>query len=165
MLAGKLPGLMLSTEFLWLRRLRLQMDFIPGPPHGDKALYSSAIQVIARYPAEEVAAAISILPNTHVELDGTLDQRAWRWRWSEGNRSMLIGFSTLDGITSGERATWGGCAVELDCFTGDLISLWQTLRKTHPDVWLHYDGRVYTPDALMDKIRQMYEDQVITDLW
>ena len=39
------------------------------------------------------------------------------------------------------------------------------VRKTHPDVWLHYNTRVYTPQALMDKIREMYEDQVITDLW
>jgi hypothetical protein len=156
---------MLSTEFLWLRRLRLTMDLIPGPPHGDKTLYSSAIQVIARYPAEEVAAAVSMLPNIHVELDGTLDQRAWRWRWTEGNRAMTIGFSTLDGITSGQTATWGGCSLDMDCFVGDLLTLCQNLRKTHPDIWLHYDGRVFTPQGLLEKIRQMYEEQVLTDFW
>ncbi len=156
---------MLSNEFIWTRRLRMQMDLIPGPPHGDKVLYSAAIQVLARYPAEVIAAAMSMVPNINVELDGTLDPRAWRWRWAQGNRSIHVGFSTLDAITTGQAATWGGCTLDADCQVGDLITLWENLRKTHPNIWIHFNGRVFTPQKLFDNVRVMFEDHVLTDLW
>src|SRR3954453_15285225 len=70
---------MLSTDFILLRRLRLKIDVIPGPPHNDKVLYSKAIQVIARYPAQEVAQSFSKIPNVEVVTDGGRDPRSWQW--------------------------------------------------------------------------------------
>ena len=139
---------MLSTDFILLRRLRLKIDLIPGPPHNDKVLYSQAIQVIARYPAQDVAQAITKMPNMSTVTDGSRDPRAWQWLWREGDRSIRASFTIL-GKEVDAKTAWGGSPLETDCFVGDLLGLWAQLRKTHPDTWLHYDGRVYTGDGLV----------------
>ena len=66
---------MISTDFILLRRLRLKIDLIPGPPHNDKLLYSKAIQVIARFEAQEVATIISHMMGVEVVTEGRRDPR------------------------------------------------------------------------------------------
>jgi hypothetical protein len=155
--------MMLTTDYILLRRMKMKIDLIPGPPHDDQTLYSNAIQVIARYPAFAVAGAISKLSGTEVVTDGSRDPRAWQWVWRAGDRSIRIGFSIL-GKEVDANTAWGGSTLEVDCYVGDLISLWAQQRKTHTDTWLHYDGRVYTATGFIDKLRQMLEDEVITDI-
>jgi hypothetical protein len=154
---------MLSTDYILLRRLRLKIDLIPGPPHNDTLLYSKSIQVIARYPGPEVAEAISKLPGVHVVTDGSRDSRAWQWVWRSGDRLLRIGF-TIMGNRADTQTAWGGSSLELDCYVGDLLGFWEQLRQTHPDCWMHYDGRVYTADAFIDRLREMLENEVITDI-
>ena len=154
---------MLSTDYILLRRLQLKIDLIPGPPHDDQTLYNQAIQVIARYPAQQTAAAMATLPNVTVVTDGSIDPRSWQWLWGDGDRSIRFGFSLLEKQMETNMA-WGGSTLETDCFVGDLLGLWAQFSKTHPDTWLHYDGRVYTPAGLIDKIRIMIENEVITDI-
>jgi len=154
---------MLSTDFILMRRLRLKVDLIPGPPHDDKVLYSKHIQVIARYPAQAVASAIGNLPNVSMVTDGSRDPRAWQWAWSEGQRSIRMGFTIL-GKELDPATAWGGSTMDVDCFVGDLLGFWARFRKTHPDTWLHYDGRVYTADSFIEAIRMMIEHEVITDI-
>ena len=154
---------MLSNDYILLRRLRLKIDLIPGPPHNDKLLYSKAIQVIARYPGQEVAAAMSGLMNVEVLTEGTRDPRAWQWVWRAGDRSLRIGF-TIMGNRADTQTAWGGSSLEADCYVGDLLGFWAQLRQTHPDCWLHYDGRVYTAEGFMDRLREMLENEVITDI-
>jgi hypothetical protein len=154
---------MLSTDFILLRRLRLKIDLIPGPPHNDKLLYSKAIQVIARYDSAELATAISQLENVEIVTDGSRDARAWQWVWRDGDRSLRIGF-TIMGNRADTEIAWGGSTLEADCFVGDLLSFWAAVRKTHPDTWLHYDGRVYTAEGFIDRLRDMLENEIITDI-
>ena len=154
---------MLSDDFILLRRLRLKIDLIPGPPHNDKLLYSQAIQVIARYPAATVAAAIHRIPCISLVTDGSRDPRAWQWLWRDGERSMRIGFSIL-GKEVDANTAWGGSSLDAECYVGDLLILYGQLRKTHPDIWLHYDGRVYTDDTFMERLRKMIEEEIITDI-
>ncbi len=154
---------MLTTDFILLRRLRLKIDLIPGPPHNDKVLYSQAIQVIARYSAQAVAAAIGKIANVAIVTDGSRDPRAWQWVWRDGDRSIRIGFNIL-GKEIDSNTAWGGSTLEIDCFVGDLLGFWAQLRKTHTDTWLHYDGRVYTGTGFIEKIKQMIEAEVITDI-
>jgi hypothetical protein len=153
----------LSTDFILLRRLRLKIDLIPGPPHNDKVLYSKAIQVIARYPAQNVASVIVRLAGVEILTDGTRDPRAWQFLWRADDRSLRIGF-TLMGNRADTEMSWGGSTLEADCFVGDLITFWSHLRQTHPDTWLHYDGRVYTASGFIERIRDMLENEVITDI-
>jgi hypothetical protein len=153
----------LSTDFILLRRLRLKIDLIPGPPHNDKLLYSKAIQVIARYPAPAVAEAITKITSVSVVTDGSRDPRAWQWQWRDGDRSIRIGFSIL-GKGLDAHTAWGGSTLDVDCYVGDLLGVWAQLRKTHPDTWLHYDGRVYTANGIIEKIRKMIEAEIITDI-
>jgi hypothetical protein len=152
---------MLSMDFILLRRLRLKVDLVPGPAHDDKARYNQAIQILARYPAEEIAAAIGQLSGVTPDPEADPGQNSLRWVWSEGGRSMQIGFLPLE---DGEPPCWGGSELDLDCYVGDLLQVWQNLRLSHPDIWLHYDGRVYTPTTFLDRLREMIEDQVITDI-
>src|SRR3954452_11345545 len=154
---------MLSTDFILLRRLRLKIDLIPGPPHNDKVLYSQAIQVIARYPAQEVAQSFSKIANVEVVTDGTRDPRSWQWLWRDGDRSIRLGFTIL-GKQIDANTAWGGSTLDVDGYVGDLLSLWAQFQKTHPDTWLHYDGHVFTSTGFIDKIRQMIENEVISDI-
>ena len=154
---------MLSTDFILMRRLRLKIDLIPGPPHDDKVLYSQHIQVIARYAAQEVAAAIGHTTNVSVVTDGSKDPRAWQWLWRDGDRSIRMGFTIL-GKELDTASAWGGSNMEVDCFVGDLLGFWARFRKTHPDTWLHYDGRVYTADSFIEAVRLTLENEVITDI-
>jgi hypothetical protein len=154
---------MLSTDYILLRRLRLKIDLIPGPPHDNETLYNQAIQVIARYPAQQTAAAMGALPNVSVVTDGSLDPRSWQWLWRDGDRSIRFGFSLLEAQLENNMA-WGGSTLETDCFVGDLLGLWAQFGRTHPDTWLHYDGLVYTSSGLIDKIRTMIENEVISDI-
>jgi len=151
------------TEFILMRRMRLKMDLIPGPPHNDKLLYSQAIQVIARYGAQNLATAISNIPGTEVVTDGSRDPRAWQWVWRAGDRNIRFGFTTL-GKQIDPNTAWGGSTLEIDCFIGDLLGFWAQVRKYAVDTWLHYDGRVYTPETFIDQIRKMIENEVITDI-
>lgn len=154
---------MLSDDYILLRRLRLKIDLIPGPPHNDKLLYSKAIQVIARYPGQEVAKAITALANVEVVTDGLRDARAWQWLWRDGDRQLRIGF-TIMGNRADTETAWGGSSLETDCYCGDLLLFWALLKRTHPDCWLHYDGRVYTPQGFVDRLREMLENEIITDI-
>jgi hypothetical protein len=154
---------MLSDDFILLRRLRLKIDLIPGPPHNDKLLYSQHIQVIVRYPAQEVAASFTKMPNVTVVTDGARDPRAWQWLWRSGDRSIRLGFTIL-GKELDPSTAWGGSTLEVDCYVGDLLGFWAQFRRTHPDTWLHYDGRVYTSDGFIRKIKAMIENEVITDI-
>jgi len=154
---------MLSTDFILLRRLRLKIDLIPGPPHNDKMLYSKSIQVIARYAAQELATTITHMHGVEVVTDGNRDARAWQWVWRDGDRQLRIGFTVM-GAKDDLEVAWGGSTLDAECFVGDLLSFWAQLRKTHPDTWLHYDGRVYTADGFIDRIRDMLENEVITDI-
>jgi hypothetical protein len=153
----------LSTDYILLRRLRLKIDLIPGPPHNDKLLYSTSIQVIARYPGQEVAAAITQLPRVGIVTDGARDARAWQWVWRDGNRQLRIGF-TIMGTRADTETAWGGSNLDVDCYVGDLLGFWAQLRQSHPDCWLHYDGRVYTAEGFIDRLREMLENEVITDI-
>jgi hypothetical protein len=143
--------------------LKLKIDLIPGPPHNDKLLYSKAIQVIARYSAQELATTLTHMQAVQVFTDGTRDARAWQWVWREGDRQMRIGFTVM-GSKEDTDVAWGGSTLDVDCYVGDLLSFWVQLRKTHPDTWLHYDGRVYTADGFIERIREMLETQIITDI-
>jgi len=143
--------------------MRLKIDLIPGPPHNDKMLYSKSIQVIARYPSQELAAVVSQMPNMELVTDGSRDPRAWQWVWRDGDRSIRMGLTVM-GSRADEEMTWGGSTLEADCFVGDLLSFWANLAKTHPYTWLHYDGRVYTSDGFIDRLREMLENEVITDI-
>ena len=143
--------------------MRLKIDLIPGPPHNDKLLYSKSIQVIARYPSQEMAAAVSDMTGVEVVTDGSRDARAWQWVWRDGDRSIRMGFTVM-GNRADTEVAWGGSTLEADCFVGDLLSFWELLRTTHPDTWLHYDGRVYTSGGFLDRLREMLENQVITDI-
>ena len=154
---------MISTDFILLRRLRLKIDLIPGPPHNDKLLYSKAIQVIARYEAQDLAGVISEIPAVEVVTDGIRDPRAWQWLWQEDDRQLRIGFTVM-GSRDEKIVAWGGSTIDADCFVGDLLSFWAKVRKTHGDTWLHYDGRVYTADGFIDRIREMLENQMIDDI-
>ncbi len=158
-----MPPPMLTEDYILLRRLKLKIDLIPGPPHEDTLLYSHSIQVIARYPGQELAKAICDLPNTEIVTDGTRDPRAWQWVWRDGDRQLRMGFTIMGHATDTETA-WGGSSLEIDCYVGDLLLFWAQLRRTHPDCWLHYDGRVYTPQGFIDRLREMLENQVITDI-
>ncbi len=153
----------LSTDYILLRRLRLKIDLIPGPPHNDKLLYSKAIQVIARYPGQEVATAITQLPAMEIVTDGSRDARAWQWIWRDDDRQIRIGF-TIMGNRADTETAWGGSSLEVDCYVGDLLGLWTQLRRSHPDCWLHYDGRVYTAQGFIDRLREMLENEIITDI-
>ena len=154
---------MLSTDYILLRRLRLKIDLIPGPPHNDTLLYSKSIQVIARYSSQELVDAVNKLPNVQIVTDGSRDARAWQWIWRDDDRSIRIGFTVMGNRADTEIA-WGGSTLDVDCFVGDLLSFWERLRKTHPDTWLHYDGRVYMADGFIDRLREMLENEVITDI-
>jgi len=156
-------AIMLSTDYILLRRLQLKIDLIPGPPHDDQTLYNQAIQVIARYAAQEAAAAFGSLPNVSVVTAGDSDPRSWQWIWRDGDRSIRFGFSLLEKQLDANVA-WGGSTLETDCFVGDLLGFWAQFSQSHPDTWLHYDGRVYTPNGLVDKIRAMIENEIITDI-
>ncbi len=153
----------LSTDFILLRRIRLKIDLIPGPPHNDKVLYSKSIQVIARYPAHQVASAMTDMARTDIVTDGSRDPRAWQFLWRDGDRSLRVGFTVMGSRADTEMA-WGGSTLDADCFIGDLITFWSHLRQTHPDTWLHYDGRVYTATGFIDRVRDMLENEVITDI-
>ena len=154
---------MLSTDYILLRRLRLKIDLIPGPPHNDKVLYSKSIQVIARFGAQELATTISQMKSVEVLTDGSRDPRAWQWIYRDGNRSLRIGFTVM-GAREDTELAWGGSTLDADCYVGDLLSFWAVLRKTHADTWLHYDGRVYTANGFIDRLREMLEDQIIMDI-
>ena len=156
---------MVPTDFILLRHLRLKIDLIPGPPHNDRSLYNPAIQAIARYPAVEVAAAIGDLRGVTLVTDGSGDPRAWQWVWRDGDRLLRIGFTAMGTvIESPADLAWGGSPLEADCLVGDLLTFWAHLGRTHADAWLHYDGRVYTPDGFVGRLREMLEAQVITDI-
>jgi len=155
---------MLSTDFILLRRLRLKMDLVPGPPHNDQSLYNQAIQVIARYPAQAAAAALSAVPGVSVVTDGSRDPRAWQWLWRSGDRTIRFGFSMLHRQADTDAA-WGGSSLEADCYVGDVLGLWAQFRQTHPDTWMHYDGRVFTPAGLIRAIGDTIENYTILDLW
>ena len=156
---------MLDDGFILLRRLRLKIDLIPGPPHNDRSLYNPAIQAIARYPAVEVATAVGHMRGVTLVTDGTRDPRAWQWVWRDGNRLLRIGFTAMGAVIEDvSDLAWGGSPLEADCLVGDLITFWAHVRQTHPDTWLHYDGRVYTPRAFVGRLREMFEAQVITDI-
>ncbi len=156
---------MLDDAFILLRPMRLKIDLIPGPPHHDKSLYNPAIQAIARYPATEVAAAIGGLRGVTMVTDGSIDPRAYQWVWRDGDRKIRVGFTAMGTvIESPADLAWGGSPLEVDCLVGDLITFWTHLGRTHAETWLHYDGRVYTPDGFVQRIREMFEAQVVTDI-
>src|ERR1700759_4288946 len=114
---------MLTTDFILLRRLRLKIDLIPGPPHNDKVLYSKSIQVIARYAAQELATRITHMQGVEVVTEGARDPRAWQWKWTDGDRSMRISF-TLMGNSEDTELALGGSTLDADCYVGDLLSFW-----------------------------------------
>ena len=153
---------MLSNDYILMRPMRLKIDVVPGPPHGDSVLYSDAIQVIARYAAADIAATISGMPNMHLVTDGSRDPRAWQWVWRQGDRTIRVGFTPLGKDMDAE--TWGGSTLDVDGYVGDLVTFWANLRREHADTWLHYDGRVFNATGLIDQIRKMLEDQVVTDI-
>ncbi len=62
------------------------------------------------------------------------------------------------------ETAWGGSSLEADCYVGDLLSIVAQLRKTHGDCWLHYDGRVYTAEGFIGRLREMLQNEVITDI-
>ena len=156
---------MVPTDFILLRRLQLKLDLIPGPPHHDRSLYNPAIQAISRYAVAEVAQAIGDLRGVTLVTDGSVDPRAWQWVWRDGDRRLRIGFTAMGTvIESPADLAWGGSPLEADCLVGDLVTFWAHLMRPLTDTWLHYDGRVYTPDGFVGRIRKLLEDQVITDL-
>ncbi len=115
---------MLSTDFILLRRLRLNIDLIPGPPHNDAGLYNQAIQVIARYSADEAAGAFGKIANVSLVTDGSADPRAWQWVWRDGDRSIRLGFTVM-GKETEVRPIWGGSTLAVNCFVGDLLGFWR----------------------------------------
>lgn len=154
---------MLTNDYILMRPMRLRIEVVPGPPHDDSVLYSHAIQVIARYSADEIARTISTMPRIELVTDGSRDPRAWQWVWREGDRSIRVGFSTLGKDL--DANTWGGSTLDVDGYVGDLVTFWAHLRRAHADTWLHYDGRVFTAAGLIDQIRRMLLDQVVTDIY
>lgn len=154
---------MLTDDFILLRRLRLKIDLIPGPPHNDKLLYSQHIQVIVRYPAQEVATSFTRMSSVSVVTDGSRDPRSWQWLWRQGDRSIRFGFAIL-GKDLETTSAWGGSTLDVDSYVGDLLGFWARFRTTHPDTWLHYDGRVYTSQGFIARIKKMIENDVITDI-
>ncbi|HET9111339.1 MAG TPA: RluA family pseudouridine synthase [Ktedonobacterales bacterium] len=141
-------------------RLDATLTLVPGP-------FSSAEpERLAAYPAIEVAAAIRRLrgvrgvsrrpPAPHHQQPGHADERAaWedrRWRWSEGDREVIISFRVSDPANADVEAAliWAGSPLEARCHYEDVTRLALALARRFPAVRvLHSDGRLTAPADLL----------------
>ena len=128
------------------------LTLVPGP-YG-----ASSPDVLARYPASEVAAAIQRLrgvrgvsrrpPAADVDRRAAWEER--RWRWSEDDRQIVIGLriASADDDSGGSNAEpiWRESPLEARCHFEDLAWLALTLARRLPALRLRLaDGRLCAP--------------------
>lgn len=141
-------------------RLDATLTLVPGP-------FSAAEpERLAAYPASEVAAAIRRLRGVrgvsrrppardHQQPSHADERAAWeerRWRWSEGDREVIIGFRVSDPENANAETAfvWAGSPLEARCHYEDVARLALALARRFPTVRvLHADGRMTTPTDLV----------------
>lgn len=133
-------------------RCECALTLVPGP-YG-----ASSPDVLARYPASEVAAAIQRLRGVRgvsrrPPAAGADQRAAWeerRWRWSEGDRQIVIGLriAPADETPAAVSADpiWRESPLEARCYSADVAWLALTLARRLPALRLRLaDGRLCAP--------------------
>lgn len=129
------------------------LTLVPGPYD---AASPDATPRLARYPASEVAAAIQRLRGvrgvSRRPSAPDADQRAaWeqrRWRWSEGDRQIVIGLRIAPAADDfkGADPIWRESPLEARCYCEDVAWLALTLARRLPALRLRLaDGRHCAP--------------------
>ncbi|HZC07144.1 MAG TPA: RluA family pseudouridine synthase [Ktedonobacterales bacterium] len=151
-------------DFTAYLRMDATLTLVPGPFCADEP------EQLAAYPAREVAAAIARLrgvrgvsrrpPSPAHQQLAALDERAtWddrRWRWSEGDREIIIGFrvvplTTADESAPGATLTWAGSPLDAHCHYEDAARLALGLARRFPALRVRRDdGGFYAPADILD---------------
>src|SRR6185312_11596079 len=116
-------------------------------------------------PAREVAAAIARVRgmrgvSRRPTEPALRDERAaWderRWRWSEGDRSIIIGFGVHpDAGASDGEAIWAGSPLTTRCYYADVARVALALTLRFPAMRLHLaDGRACAPADFITAVAQ-----------
>lgn len=131
-----------------------ELSLVDGPIELPDLAYSFADNWKPElYTADEIAAAISSVPNVHVVHGADPDWEAWDARWElDGN---FIHFDIIECPIHADNSTrpgltsyWGGSKFETSCTMQQLLDVWRRIQSTCPGVWLHdTDCRMYSPES------------------
>lgn len=127
------------------------LSLIPGPKRFEEPFYSTELQEMEEYSAEEVAHTLThfdgMTPVTHLEVASAQDWYAWRWRLDLDSGIIEIGFSVFE---EPDPVRWGGSEMETLCTFTELVRFWRAFQAHFPASWLHDDMcRMYTPSSFL----------------
>lgn len=127
----------------------------------------SAMGMLPAYPAREVAAAIARVrgirgvsrrPTEAAESDERAQWNDRRWRWSEGDREIIIGFSVRSHDADrapGNEAIWAGSPLTARCDYEDVARLALRLSRRFPALHLLLtDGCACSPGDFITSVAQ-----------
>lgn len=129
----------------------IPVSLIPGPKHLEEPFYSTELQEMEEYSAEEVAHTLTHLNGvtlvTHVEVISAQDWYAWRWRLDLNSGIIEIGYSVFEDL---DPVLWGGSELNTLCTFTELVCFWRAFQDHYPAAWLHDDTcRMYTPHSFL----------------
>lgn len=120
-------------------------SFIPGPKvaRAIPAL-STDIRDIALYPIAAVAAAFLEIPGFHLLHPAEPTWYDWKSRWERESHQLFLGMSQFEDPVR----SWGGSEFSALCEVSDVLSIWRTIQKRFPRVWLHnQDCEIHSPES------------------
>jgi hypothetical protein len=123
-----------------------EWSLIPGPDSNppDSSLN---LRDLIEYPPSTIAEAILALPGTIEENRG--DPSWWQWsaKWQCETATVVIGMTLFDT----DPVSWGGSPLQGHCSAEQILTLWESLRRTCPGVWMHNDDcEIHTPQSFKD---------------
>ncbi len=99
---------------------------------------SQALQDIAPYPAELIAASLLAFPGMRLLNPATPSWWEWRCRWESGQDFIEVEMTLFEA----NIPIWGGSPILADCTTGALVDLCSHIQSQHQGIWLHDDNCV-----------------------
>lgn len=125
-----------------------EFALIPGPKSFGEPLHSTEVQDIEEYSPQEIAEAILGIENTHVVSSPEPSWWQWQARWEVEDRFISLDMTLFET----EPPLWGGSGIVARCKFSEMLGLWQTIRGTHPAVWLHdSECRIWTPESFFEE--------------
>ena len=117
----------------------------PGPLQATEPLFTIVLQDIVEYPYSSLAAAILAYRGCREVRSPKPDWSQWQAEWQRDGRVILLNMLPEEEhlvSPDTDQPFWSGCDLVCDCLVGDLIGLWETVRRMQPAVWL-CDGGAY----------------------
>jgi hypothetical protein len=119
---------------------------IAGPASLTEPLDSQDVQDIADYPVAAVLTNLLAVPGVRQSGGAGARWADWAAAWEWGDRLVL--FESVEEL--GDEEHFGSVRLRCDCYVGDVLAVWETLRARHPGLWLiDTESRLQTPASFV----------------